>query len=45
MVTRGRKQKACFLKQNLGETMEKHFAGKTNKKRQNSEFSTPPAHT
>jgi hypothetical protein len=35
MATRGRKQKLCFLKQNLGEALEKHFAGKTTKKRQN----------
>jgi hypothetical protein len=33
MATRGRKQKECFLKQNLGEMLEKHYAGKTTKKR------------
>jgi hypothetical protein len=44
MATRGRKQKACFLKKNLGETLKKHFSGKTTKKRQNSDSSTPPAH-
>jgi hypothetical protein len=43
MATRGRKQKACFLKQNLGEMLEKQFAGKTTKKRKNSDTSTPPA--
>jgi hypothetical protein len=43
MVTRGRKQKVCFLKKNLGETLEIHLAGKTTKKRQNSNTSTPPA--
>jgi hypothetical protein len=42
-VTRGRKQKVCFLKKNLGETLEIHLAGKTTKKRQNSNTSTPPA--
>jgi hypothetical protein len=35
MVARGRAQKACFLKQNLGETLERHLTGKTTKKRQN----------
>jgi hypothetical protein len=29
--------------ENLGETLEKHYAGKTTKKRQNSESPTPPA--
>jgi hypothetical protein len=33
MATRGRKQKACFLKENLGETLEIHLTGKTTKKR------------
>jgi hypothetical protein len=33
MATRGRKEKACFLKQNLGETLEIHITGKTTKKR------------
>jgi hypothetical protein len=45
MMTRGRKQKACFLKQNLGEMLEIHLIGKTTKKRQNSDSSTPPACT
>jgi hypothetical protein len=44
MATRGRKQKACFLKQNLGETLEIHLTGKATKKRQNFDSSTPPAH-
>jgi hypothetical protein len=43
MATRGRKQKACFLKQTLGEMLEIHLGGKTTKKRQNSHTSTPPA--
>jgi hypothetical protein len=43
MATRGRKQKACFLKLNLGETLEIHLTGKTTEKRQNSDSSTPPA--
>jgi hypothetical protein len=43
MATRGRKQKECFLKYNLGEMLEKHLAGKTTKKRQNSNSSTPSA--
>jgi hypothetical protein len=43
-ATRGRKQEACFLKQNLGETLEIYPAGKTTKKRQNVNTSTPPAH-
>jgi hypothetical protein len=42
MVTRGRKQKACFLKQRLGERLQIHLAGKNTKKRQNS---TPPGCT
>jgi hypothetical protein len=33
MVTRGRKEKACFLKKNLGEILEIHLAGKTTTKR------------
>jgi hypothetical protein len=33
MATRGRKQKECFLKKALGETLEIHLAGKTTKKR------------
>jgi hypothetical protein len=43
MAARGRKQKACFLKQNLGEMLEIHLAGKTTKRRQNPDSSTPPA--
>jgi hypothetical protein len=45
MVTRGRKQKASFLKQNLGEMLEIHLTGKTTKKSQNFHSSTPSAHT
>jgi hypothetical protein len=45
MATRGRKQKACFLKENLGEMWEIHLLGKTTKKRQNSDTSTPTSHT
>jgi hypothetical protein len=45
MVTRGRKQKACFLKLNLGETLKIHLIEKTTEKRQNFDSSTPPAHT
>jgi hypothetical protein len=41
MGTRWRKQKACFLQENLGETLEIHLTGKTTKKRQNFDFSTP----
>jgi hypothetical protein len=44
-VATGRKQKACLLKKNLGETLETHLTGKTIKKRQNFESSTPPACT
>jgi hypothetical protein len=44
MVTRGRKQKACFLKYNLGEMLEIHLSGKTTKKRQKFDSPTPPAH-
>jgi hypothetical protein len=43
MVTRGRKHKACFLKENLGEMLEISLAGKITKKRQNSNTSAPPA--
>jgi hypothetical protein len=43
MVTRGRKQKVCLLKKNHGETLERCLAGKTTKKRKNSDTSTPPA--
>jgi hypothetical protein len=45
MATRGRKQKACFLKQNFGEMLVIHLTGKTTEKRQNTDSSTPPAHT
>jgi hypothetical protein len=45
MATRGRKQKACFLKSNLGEMLEIYLPGKTTKKRQNSDTSMPPART
>jgi hypothetical protein len=45
MAARGRKQKACLLKWNLGETLETHLAGKATKKRQNFDPSTPPACT
>jgi hypothetical protein len=45
MAARGRKQKACLLQRNLGETLETHLAGKATKKRQNFEPSTPPAGT
>jgi hypothetical protein len=44
MVARGRKQKMCFLKQNLGEMLEIHLTGKTTEKRQNFDSSTTPAH-
>jgi hypothetical protein len=43
MVARGGKQKACFLKYNLGETLEIHLPGKTTEKRQNSDSFTPLA--
>jgi hypothetical protein len=43
MATTGRKQKACFLKYNLGETLEIHLPGKTTEKRQNSDSFTPLA--
>jgi hypothetical protein len=43
MVARGRKQKACLLNLNLGETLEIHLIGKTTEKRQNFDSSTPPA--
>jgi hypothetical protein len=33
----------CLLKENLGEMLEIHFTGKTTKKRQNFDSSTPPA--
>jgi hypothetical protein len=46
MVTRGRKQIVCSpLTKNLAETMEAHLAGKTTKKRQNTDTPKPPAHT
>jgi hypothetical protein len=44
-VTRGRKQRAYFLKKNLGEMLEIHLTGKTTEKRQNFDSSTPPART
>jgi hypothetical protein len=44
MATRGKKQKACFLKYNLGEMLGIHFTRKTTKKRQNSDSSTHSAH-
>jgi hypothetical protein len=44
MATKGRKQKACFLKYNLGEMMDIHLTGKTTEERQNFDSSTPPAH-
>jgi hypothetical protein len=43
IAARGRKQKACLLKQNIGETPEIHLTGKTTEKRQNFHSSTPPA--
>jgi hypothetical protein len=43
MAARGKKQKACLLYQNLGETQQTHLAGKTTEKRQNIDPSTPPA--
>jgi hypothetical protein len=43
MVDRGRKQKACLLKQKLGETLETHLADKATENRQNFDPSTPPA--
>jgi hypothetical protein len=43
MVARGRKQKVCFLRQNLGEALEIHLTGKTTEKRQNFDACTPPA--
>jgi hypothetical protein len=43
MAARGRKQKACLLQWNLGETLETNLAGKTTKKRQNFDPSTPAA--
>jgi hypothetical protein len=45
MAARGRKQKACLLKQSLGETLEIHLTGKTTEKRQNFDPSRPPACT
>jgi hypothetical protein len=43
MVARGKKQKACFLKKSLGETLEIPLTGKTIEKTQNFDSSTPPA--
>jgi hypothetical protein len=45
MAARGRKQKACFLKWNLGEMLETQLAGKNTEKRQNFDPSTPPSST
>jgi hypothetical protein len=45
MVARGRKQKACLLKWNLGETLETHIASKATKNRQNFDSSRPTACT
>jgi hypothetical protein len=42
MAARGRKQKVCLLKCNLGETLEIHLTGKTTKRSQNFDPSTPP---
>jgi hypothetical protein len=44
-ATNGRKQKTCFLKYNLGETLEIHITGKNMEKRQNFDSTTPPPHT
>jgi hypothetical protein len=43
MAARGRKQKACFLKRNLGEMLETQLAGKNTEKRQNFDPSTLPS--
>jgi hypothetical protein len=43
MAARGRKQKVCLLKQNLGETLDIHLTDKTTGKRQNFDPSRPPA--
>jgi hypothetical protein len=43
MAARGRKEKACLLKQNVGEMLETHLAGKTTKRKQNFDPSTLPA--
>jgi hypothetical protein len=45
MATRGRKQKACFLKVKSWRELEIHLAGQTTKKMQNSDTSTTPART
>jgi hypothetical protein len=45
MAARGRKQKACLLKWNLGEKLETDLAGKATEKRENFDPSTPPACT
>jgi hypothetical protein len=45
MVARGRKEKACLLQRNLGETLETHLIGKATEKRQNFDPSTPPGCT
>jgi hypothetical protein len=43
MAARGRKQKACLLKCNLGEMLETQLASKTTEKKENFDPSTPPA--
>jgi hypothetical protein len=46
MATRGRKQIACVSQsKKFPEMLETHWTGKTNKKMQNFDTSTPPAHT
>jgi hypothetical protein len=44
MAARGRKQKAYFLKENLGEMLEIHLTGKNTENRQNFDSSRPPAY-
>jgi hypothetical protein len=43
MAARGRKQKACLLKENLGEMLDIHLSNKTTEKRKNFDPSIPPA--
>jgi hypothetical protein len=45
MVARGRKQKACLLKENFGDMLDIHLTDKTTEKRQNFDPSTAPACT
>jgi hypothetical protein len=45
MAARGRKEKVCLLKQNLGEMLELHLIGKSTEKKQNFDSFTPPACT